>query len=126
MSVKRNAALAGTCLALLLLTGCDGGTTQPETVGTSDVATSESEAVVPGDQGGSVAPNSESTPEAAEAYLECLTDAGVGAAIVDETRVVLVADVDGGSASSSEEISQAEETCHTQVPEYVEPDFNER
>jgi hypothetical protein len=50
----------------------------------------------------------------------------VDATIVDETRVVLVADVDGGSASSSESISQAEETCHTQVPEYVEPDFNER
>jgi len=135
MSRKRHAALAGTCLALIAaLGGCSGSTggtggtgeTQPPGSATSAPATSEDEAVLPGDEGGTVTPRSESSPEAAQAYLECLTDAGVGAAIVEETRVVLVADVDGGSASSAEDVSAAEEQCRTQVPEYQEPDFDER
>ncbi|MBB2923728.1 hypothetical protein [Cellulomonas cellasea] len=135
MSRKRHAALAGTCLALIAaLGGCTGGTggagdtgaTQSSGSGASAPATSEDEAVLPGDEGGTVTPNSESSPEAAEAYLECLTDAGVGAAIVDGTRVVLAADVDGGSASSAEDVTAAEEQCRTQVPEYQEPDFDER
>jgi hypothetical protein len=118
------------CLALFALGGC-GSDAPAEPAGSatsdqSESATADDGSAVPGDQGGSVAPNSESSPEAAQAYLECLTDAGVGAAIVDETRVVLVADVDGGSASSAEVLSQAEAQCHEQVPDYHEPDFNER
>ncbi len=129
MTRTRHAALAVTCTALLALGACTGGaTTDQQTAGTptSDVATPQDDEAVTQEEGGHVAPNTESSPEAAQAYLECLTDEGVGAAIVDETQVVLVADPAAGSASSSEEVSQAEEKCHEQVPEYVEPDFDQR
>lgn len=129
MSRKRYAALAGAGAVVLALGGCSGGTTGPAGSGGSGGPTTSataSVAAVPGDEGGHATPRSESSPEAAEAFLACLTDAGVGAAIVDETRVVLVADVDGGSASSAEDVSQAEERCRAEVPEYHEPDFDER
>jgi len=133
MKRMRSAALAGLCLALLAVAGCraqtptPGPTHAPGPTTTSPATPDSGGPMVPDDeQGGSVAPNSQSTPEAAQAYLACLTQAGVGAAIVDETRVVLVADPQAGDASSSEEISQAEQQCREQVPDYHEPDFNER
>lgn len=132
MNRMRHAALAGVCLALLALGGCRDQAAAPEPFATSGPATTSPAApgdgtpAVPADEGGTVSPHSESTPEAAQAYLGCLTQAGVAAAIIDETRVVLVADPQAGGASSSEEVPQAEQQCREQVPDYHDPDFNQR
>lgn len=119
------AAISVSGILLLAITACQGPADTPASPTVPDASMAASDQETAGSPGTSPAqtPNS---PQAAQAYATCLTDAGVPVMIVEGNRVVLAAATDQPGGASAANSIQAQQRCLQKVPAYHEPDYNQR